>query len=432
MSSLSIGISIDIIDYYPKDYDYTAYTFIFISEENNFEREISFINSNQICHKITFPNKKEIKYSIKVLKDDSLIGISELIIPNQIIYKKEKIYDKICPINMTDSTKKILFGNASNSIVLKIGIHCTLQYIEEKKNLVNVLSKKENKTFLQKSKINKKKERIRIFTPPSHVTKNFPKMTNSKKHKRTYSLEKQDHNITKIKSLKNKILLKKESKNTITDINKENINDINKEEIKEDNKNKNNNIIELKNDFENFINENSKKINYLNNDNDMNNFTVNNIKKILDYQTKNYELIKDKIISLNQRKEQYIKVNEKYKQNLSIKNKLIEKNNEYDIQKELLINKENELNLQNKEFSELKNIESNIFKEIYSNINQNNSENNENKNEDFSLLFKVLKIISKKYGQLQNLLTQTNSIESQRTTLKNLLIKYKTELDLKD
>ena len=473
MSSLSIGISIDIIDYYPKDYDYTAYTFIFISEENNFEREISFINSNQICHKITFPNKKEIKYSIKVLKDDSLIGISELIIPNQIIYKKEKIYDKICPINMTDSTKKILFGNASNSIVLKIGIHCTLQYIEEKKNLVNVLSKKENKTFLQKSKINKKKERIRIFTPPSHVTKNFPKMTNSssaykenfqtislkndksminyqnrkadsfilqknsknknnKKHKRTYSLEKQDHNITKIKSLKNKILLKKESKNTITDINKENINDISKEENKEDNKIKNNDIIELKNDFENFINENSKKINYLNNDNDMNNFTVNNIKKILDYQTKNYELIKDKIISLNQRKEQYIKVNEKYKQNLSIKNKLIEKNNEYDIQKELLINKEKELDLQNKEISELKNIESNIFKEIYSNINQNNSENNENKNEDFSLLFKVLKIISKKYGQLQNLLTQTNSIESQRTTLKNLLIKYKTELDLKD
>ena len=164
----------------------------------------------------------------------------------------------------------------------------------------------------------------------------------------------------------------------------------------------------------------------------MNNFTVNNIKKILDYQTKNYELIKDKIISLNQRKEQYIKVNEKYKQNLSIKNKLIEKNNEYDIQKELLINKEKELDLQNKEFSELKNIESNIFKEIYSNINQNNSENNENKNEDFSLLFKVLKIISKKYGQLQNLLTQTNSIESQRTTLKNLLIKYKTELELKD
>ena len=63
MNSVSIGISIDIIDYYPKDFDYMAYTFIFISEENNFEREISFINSNQICHKILYTNKKDIKYA---------------------------------------------------------------------------------------------------------------------------------------------------------------------------------------------------------------------------------------------------------------------------------------------------------------------------------------------------------------------------------
>jgi len=475
MSSLSIGISIDIIDYYPKDFDYTEYTFIFISEDNNFEREISFINSNQICHKIIFPNKKEIKYSIKVLKDDSLIGISELIIPNQIIYKKEKIYDKICPINMTDSTKKVLFGNSSSSIALKIGIHCTLQYIEEKKNIINVISKKENKTFLHKSKISKKKERLKIFTPTSHGAKKFPKMTNSssaykenfqtislkndksminyqnkkadsvileknsknqnnKRHKRTYSLQKQDHNIAKIKSLKNKILFKKESKNTIIDTTKENINDINNDEIKEKEEDNNNNIIKLKNDFDNYINESNKNMNYLNNNNDIINFTVNNIKKVLDYQTKNYELIKEKIISLNKTKEQYIKVSKRYKQNLSIKNKLIEKNNEYNFKKDLLLNKEKEFELQNNDLTELNNIESNMIKEIYSNINQNqnNNENGENKKEDFSLLFKVLKIISKKYGKLNNLFTQTNSIESQRTTLKNLLIKYKTELELKD
>ena len=47
---------------------------------------------------------------------------------------------------MTESTKKILFGNSLKSIALKIGVHCTLQYIEEKKCLINVITKKENKT----------------------------------------------------------------------------------------------------------------------------------------------------------------------------------------------------------------------------------------------------------------------------------------------
>ena len=479
MNSLYIGISIDIIDYYPKDFDYTAYTFIFISEENNFEREISFINSNQICHKILFTNKREIKYSIKVFKDDSLIGITELNIPNQIIYRREKIYDKICPINMTESTKKILFGNSLKSIALKIGVHCTLQYIEEKKSLINVITKKENKTPLHKSNVFNKKEKLKIFTPTSHphpnpnphsnenylkltnsssayknkfkihslkndksminyqhpkadsfILEKNPKTQNNKKYRRTYSLERQDNNIPKIKALKNKILIKNENKNTLTEINKENINNKNKDEIEENN----NDIIKLKNNFDNFIDEESKKINYINNVNDMSNFTINNIKTILDYQLKYYELIKDKISSLNQAKEQYIKVNKKYKQNLSIKNKLIEKNYEYDTQKELLLNKEKELDFKNNEFSDLKNIESNMLTEIYSNINQNgnNTENVLNNNEDFSLLFKVLKIISNKYGPLQNLFTKTNSIESQRSILKNLLIKYKSELEIKD
>ena len=467
MNSLSIGISIDIIDYYPKDFDYMAYTFIFISEENNFEREISFINSNQICHKILYTNKKDIKYSIKVLKDESLIGISELSIPNQVIFKKEKIYDKICSINMTDSMKKILFGNSSNSIALKIGVHCTFQYLEEKKNVINVITKKENKKIPNKGKISNKKEKLKIFTPTHQRDKNFKniqnstislkndnsmiinthyrksdsfileknsKIPNNKKHKRTFSLEKQDPNISKIKSLKNKILYKKENKNTFTEINKDNINDKTKYETIDKNKDKNNDIIELKDDFEYFLNENIKKMNFLDNINELNNLTNNTIKKILDYQKKNYELIKEKINSINQTKEQYIKVNEKYKQNLSTKNKLIEKINEYDIQKELLLNKEKEISLQNKEFSELKNIESNIIKEIYSNINQNQNynENDKNKTENFSLLFKVLKIITKKYGPLQNLFTQTNSIESQRTTMKNLLFKYKDDLEITD
>ena len=89
MNQLNIGITLDIIDYYPKDFDFSSFSFLFISEENNFEREISFMNANQICQKINITNKKEIKYIIKILKENNFIGITEFIIPSKIIIKKK-------------------------------------------------------------------------------------------------------------------------------------------------------------------------------------------------------------------------------------------------------------------------------------------------------------------------------------------------------
>ena len=157
MSQSFIGITLDIIDYYPLDFDYNNYSFIFISEDKNFEREISYINANQICQKIPI-NKKDVKYSIKVTKDDSLIGISEFVIPYQIINKKDKIYDRVCPITMSDSIKKLLFGSAINAISLKIGIHVTLQYLSGD----NRNDKNERKDKLMfKQKITLKKIKIK-------------------------------------------------------------------------------------------------------------------------------------------------------------------------------------------------------------------------------------------------------------------------------
>ena len=157
MSQSFIGITLDIIDYYPLDFDYNNYSFIFISEDKNFEREISYINANQICQKIPI-NKKDVKYSIKVTKDDSLIGISEFIIPYHIINKKDKIYDRVCPITMSDSIKKLLFGSAINAISLKIGIHCTLQYLTgDNRNDKN--ERKDKLMFKQKNNLKKDKEK---------------------------------------------------------------------------------------------------------------------------------------------------------------------------------------------------------------------------------------------------------------------------------
>jgi hypothetical protein len=73
-----------------------------------------------------------------------------------------------------------------------------------------------------------------------------------------------------------------------------------------------------------------------------------------------------------------------------------------------------------------------IMKDIYSNIKINYDKNTTNKSDQLLLLIKVLKILSKRNGSLQNLLNQTNSIESQRTILKNILIKYKSELEMKE
>ena len=461
MNSSYVGITIDIIDYYPKDLDYSSYSFIFLSEINNFEREISFINANQICQKIPLTSKKEIKYSIKVLKDDSLIGLAEFIIPNNIIYRKEKIFDKICPINMTESTKKILFGNSNNSLALKIAIHSTLQYIDDNKKSNNIDNKKDNIQFFQKKKIDNKKGRLKIFTPTSskpdnnyknrfNIKANYTKdnksmisnyhrksdsyisqknisTQNNRNHKRNYSSQTHDDEIPKIKNIRNKIETNKQNKNVNNEIKKEN------DKERDNNNNKNyNNIFELKKECDNYINENNEKISEIEDINEMINFTNNNIKKIIDYQLKNYDFIKEQISKYNNINEQFIKVNKKYKDNLSIKNKLIEKNQEYETQKEILLNKEISEDLLNNEFFDLKNNEMDIMKDIYSNLKINYDKNTTNKSDQLLLLIKVLKIISKRNGPLQNLLNQTNSIESQRTILKNILIKFKSELEMKE
>ena len=94
--------------------------------------------------------------------------------------------------------------------------------------------------------------------------------------------------------------------------------------------------------------------------------------------------------------------------------------------------KEKAAQLINEELFDLKNNEINLENEIFSNMimKRNYNQKFTNKNDQFLLLFKVLKIISKKYGPLQNLLTQTNSIESQRIVLKNIIDKYNSEFEL--
>ena len=129
-----LGITIEIIEYFPPNFNFDNISFIFSSETRDFEKEISFLNKNQIFQKIPLP-KKNLKYTIKVTKNNSLVGISDLIIPSTVFNKKEASFDKICQITMTDSIKRLIFGNSFPN-VLKINVHSTFQYLEKGEKFV--------------------------------------------------------------------------------------------------------------------------------------------------------------------------------------------------------------------------------------------------------------------------------------------------------
>ena len=88
-----ITLTFSIAKYLPSDFNFSSFSFIISSESRDFEQEISYKTKNQISHKFTLP-KKDAKYSIKVTKNNSLIGISDISIPFNIFQKGKKIFQK--------------------------------------------------------------------------------------------------------------------------------------------------------------------------------------------------------------------------------------------------------------------------------------------------------------------------------------------------
>ena len=128
-----VTITFSILEYLPSNFNFNSFSFIISSESREFEQEISYASKNKISHK--FPlQKKNAKYSIKITKNNSLIGISDISIPHTVFQKREKNYQKTCIINMTDSIKRVLFGNTSPENNLKIEINCSFIYNEKEKN----------------------------------------------------------------------------------------------------------------------------------------------------------------------------------------------------------------------------------------------------------------------------------------------------------
>ena len=439
-------ITIDILEYLPTEFRYDDFSFIFSSESKDFEQEISFLNKNQIFHRVNLL-KKDIKYSIKVTKNGSLLGLCDLIIPQSILSKRENIFDKVCNINMTDSIRRILFGSPQSNIVLKLNIHVTLQY-KEKDKTTNKNVQKKNEFHLSKELNNSSKklkiqnnllEKDKTYTNYHTKNDNQKKNISSLKKQRSTSKSKSVSQLSKINNnINNNDVKKNSSQKELLPAKKENVNiesSFMDDELNTPVQNIDNNFLNFMNNFEQ--KNPLQKINEFNNTNDMIEYTKNNITQLLDYQTQYYNLLKNSLIAKNKYKNFLVQYNEKYRLAQKKLNKLNELTEKSEIESNIINNPDfteiNELN----HLVPVKENELDIFKNIYNNyLEQNNNNDIENNNQEIqekqinddttqSILVKVLEHIIKNNGPVDNILNQSNSEESERINLKNLVNKYK-------
>ena len=456
-----LGITIEILDYFPQNFNFDSFSFIFTSESKDFEKEISFIDRNPIFQRIPI-QKKNLKYSIKVTKKNSLVGISDLIIPSNIFNKKETSFDKLCQITMTDSIRRLIFGNLMPNI-LKINIHSSFQYLEKGEKFIkpaesNFSLKKEEKrsstpkkfennlkkmkfgaSSISNLKLNKEEKK----TINKKLTEDFKKRSNSKPHTNNLSSSSSIPLNIKNKTHPNQISKEKE---VIIPNQKRQIREKKIEEefadtslIDEDLKNSENN---LSFEFFDFIQNFEKKyplekLNEFTDIYEMINYTKNIINELLNYQLNYYNIFTNSVNLNHKFNKLLIKYNEKYLLTLKKINKIEEENCKNEIQNEIItdIHRNDFNNL--KQLIPLKQSELELFKEIYTvNLDENALQKfseeqmkqmEEKKSKDTNtqlLLIRVLKNIYNKYGPLNKILNKSNSDENEINNIINLSSKY--------
>lgn len=473
---MQVGITINIVDYFPNDFDFSDFNFIFIYETKQIDKEITYLKKNNIYHKLFIPGKKDIKYSVRMLRNDSLIGLSEFTIPFSVFHKKQTNYEKNVLIQMTDSLKKLIFGSSISNNQIKINIHSSLQYLDgpfkEKslrknksnvnneiyeKKLINTIKEREPKSnrvtnfkleYNNLSTSNNRKDGINILK--RNLQKNYKitikdQCSNPFPHTQVSSPKRHLHNIPSTE-LKKHINLNlntnaninyhviKDSKDVEEEIDETNINDedpndkslidkdIETEEQYGDKK-----LYEF---IDSLIKENP--LSELDNKKDMGEmiiYTQDIISQLLDYQIKFYETLKKSIDMNHKLNELLLKYNEKYRYIIKKMNKLKEKSNTHDMKNEIIINNnKNDKNNIN-EIINIKNKELDIFKDIYKIPIEGNEiidlNSKDNNSMQLNILLNALQKISSKYGPLNELMTAKNSTENEIGDLNHILNKYK-------
>ena len=478
---MQVGITINIVDYFPIDFDFSDFSFIFIYETKQIDKEITYLKKNNIFHKLYIPSKKDIKYSVRMLKNDSLIGLSEFTIPFSVFHKKQTNYEKIVLIQMTDSLKKLIFGSSISNNQIKINIHSSLQYLDgplkEKslrknksninneiyeKKLINTIKEREPKSnrvsnfkleYNNHSTSNNRKDGINISN--RNLQKNYKISIKSQRsnpfpHTQVSSPKRHLHNIpsTELKKHTNLNIntnsninyhVIQDSKDVEEEIDEANINDedpndkslIDKDlETEEQYGDK-----KLYEFIDSLIKENP--LSELENKKDMGEmiiYTRDIISQLLDYQIKFYETLKKSVDMNHKLNELLLKYNEKYRYIIKKMNKLKEENNTHDMKNEIIMNNnKNDKNNIN-EIINIKNKELDIFKDIYKIPNEENEiidlNSNDNNSMQLRILLNALQKISSKYGPLNELMTVKNSTENEIGDLNHILNKYKSHFTI--
>ena len=362
---------------------------------------------------------------------------------------------------MSDSTKRVLFGNSNTNVVLKINVHATLQFsdksidnakkVENQNHNLSVhksgnsvdkftqspknASAKFNKNFLNSLNNNNsnlgvnenKSPKFNIIKRPVTSIHNHKKMRNISASPQQRQINqksgKKKNNIKDLSSDQKKIFLDEPEEdlkdNSFIDIEVE-------REDKKDNK-----------DFTEFINvfkENYplSKLNSFNDVNEMLNYTKDVVSQLISYQTMYYERAKNSLNKNQKLKDYLIKYNEIYRNMKKKNNRLNEKLDNFEIENYISVNiNKKEYNDLKEKNIPLKNYEIDLFKEIFGltydkvDIGPKNIEDNKNENEeDKNLLLKSLKEVTNKFGSLNNLLNEKNSTEEERRKANEIINKY--------
>ena len=442
-------ITLDIIDYLPQNFRFDNFSFIFSSDGHDLEDQINFMSKNQLTHKTPL-NKRDIRYSIKVLRNDSLIGICDFIIPYVLLSKKEPFYEKICQVNMTDSTKRMLFGGLNSSNTLKINIRATMQYIQEKvlvKQNTNFRKEKANKAFSPKyqTKPIKKNQNNNIIMnnnnnllnnqnfvfnkqqiPMTVTTKKIAQKSNTKNNINKYQTKPQKQNIADVmiqqqqnkKKINNNIYQKPEKK--IIETNEEDPND--KSTLDEDISQPIQLIDKEFTEFmPKFIEKNPlEQLGQFKDINEMLIYTKNVIDKLLCYQQEYYERLKNSVTLNHRLNDLLMKYNEKYRNIVKKVHRLNEETNSTDMRKDAVVSIHRAENTNLKQIIPLKMKELKLYQEmcgtgiqdIISN-KENNNNNNDEKGKIEQILTKLLKNCIKEYGPLDTLVKENSKINEE-------------------
>lgn len=196
-------IFFSITEYKPLKFDFSDFYFEFFSEETNFHDSIDFLDNKIISDKTEI--KGDLKYFVKAIKENELIGITNLIIKKEQLSKKLKnINFNNLKITISDFMNKKLFENSNipnDKREISISIKIKINYINKKLNFKKHFKKlKKNPTTHNRaiSAIKIRETKVK-FTLNNKTLSNKSQSSHSSNHSKKKNLHKTTSFINKSK-----------------------------------------------------------------------------------------------------------------------------------------------------------------------------------------------------------------------------------------